>query len=118
MEDVENEQSSGLDFTSLQHVFSFLSPNHLAISVKPLGKHFEQYVKRTQGSRSVTVDPSADVPPWALPSLGIVPGRRQVSPGACLPGRGPGSSPREPGRGFPEPCPSSTSVVGLPTVPT
>ena len=60
-----------LDIASLQHVFSFLSRNHLVLSIKPLSKHFKEHVRITQQSKADKVAASNDVPLWALPSLGV-----------------------------------------------
>jgi hypothetical protein len=54
----------------LEHIFSFLSANDLVLSIKPLNKAFRQYVIHTLESKANRVHASADVPPWALPSLG------------------------------------------------
>ena len=60
-----------LDLGSLQHVFSFLSPNHLVLLAKPLSKHFRQYVERAQGPKASKVDPSSEIPLGALPRLEV-----------------------------------------------
>jgi hypothetical protein len=60
-----------LDTLSLQRVFSFLPAHDLVLSVKPLSKTFRDYVVSTLGSKASRVDASADVPSWALPTLGL-----------------------------------------------
>ena len=51
MEDDRSEQSPGLDLPPMQHVFSFLSPNDLVLSVKQLSKHFEQSCSADAGKQ-------------------------------------------------------------------
>ena len=63
-----------LDIDPLQHILSFLFSNDLVLSAKPLSKHFKQYVEnrcRAQGRKSDKVDPSSEVPLWALPNLEV-----------------------------------------------
>ena len=60
-----------LDTASLQHVFCFLSRNHLVLLVKPLCKHFKEHVERTLQGKAHKVVASEEVPLWALPSLGV-----------------------------------------------
>ena len=61
-----------LNTACLEHVFSFLSGNHLVLLIKPLSKHFKDYVKSTQKQKADKVAASEleCVPLWALPSLG------------------------------------------------
>jgi hypothetical protein len=58
-----------LDIASLLHVFSYLSANDIVLSIKPLNTHFRQYVNSLLEDKASKVTASADVPPWALPSL-------------------------------------------------
>ena len=60
-----------LDNASLQHVFCFLSRNHLVLSVKPVNRHFKEFVQRQQQGKSNQVAASDEVPLWALPSLEV-----------------------------------------------
>jgi hypothetical protein len=60
-----------LDTASLQNVFHFLSANELVLSVKPLNKHFREHVNTVIEGKASKVDASADVPSWALASLGV-----------------------------------------------
>jgi hypothetical protein len=58
-----------LDAASLQHIFSFLSPNDLVLSVKPLNKHFRAHVSFVLQGKANKVAASDNLPSWALPSL-------------------------------------------------
>ena len=68
---MEPSHSVDLDTACLQHVFSFLSRNHLVLSVKPLSKQFKNSVSRTEQGDATKITASDDVPPWALPILGL-----------------------------------------------
>jgi hypothetical protein len=60
-----------LDTATLQHVFSFLSTTDLVLSVKLLNKTFRQFVNSLLEDEAKRIHPSADVPSWALPTLGV-----------------------------------------------
>jgi hypothetical protein len=60
---------SGLGFDNLEYIFSFLSPNCITLSVKPLNRHFKQWVEHNYGSDSKKVSAGSHVPTWALLAL-------------------------------------------------
>jgi hypothetical protein len=60
---------SGLGFNHLEYLFSFLSANYITLSVKPLNKHFKQWVEHKSGSDSNKVSAGSLVPTWALQAL-------------------------------------------------
>ena len=51
-----------LDTASLQHVFSFLSRNHLVLLIKPLSKRFKEHLVCTLQGTADKVVASDDVP--------------------------------------------------------
>ena len=60
-----------LDLPSLACVFSFLHGNYMQLSIRPLSKHFKQWVEDQPSLQPAKLDPSADIPPWALPALNL-----------------------------------------------
>jgi hypothetical protein len=68
---MEAQGAVDLDVASLQHVFSYLSANDLVLSIKPLNTHFRSYVNSGLAGKASEVTASADVPSWALNTLGL-----------------------------------------------
>jgi len=62
--------SRDLDLASLEKIFDSFPPNYLVLSVKPLSKHFRQWVKEQHTSSSNVIDASLELPLWVLQELG------------------------------------------------
>ena len=63
--------SDELNLPLLETTFSRLPSNHIVLLVRPLNKHFKQWADKQLADRCNRVDPSAEVPSWSLPALGV-----------------------------------------------